>query len=85
MGYIFPGRISDNQFVLASLTSAAGMTLWRFLPRLLAGNTDNWQAGLAGAAQTVDPFYIGLAIGLLILFSVCLQKNDQTIKRITYR
>lgn len=86
MGYIFPGKISDNQFVFASLSSAAGMTVWRFLPRWLAGNTDNWQAGLGGAAQTLDPFYIGLAVGLIILLVICLQqKNERTIKRITYR
>ena len=86
MGYIFPGRISDNQFVMASLTSAAAMTIWRFLPRWFAGQVDNWQAGLGGAAQMLDPFYIGLAFGLMILFIICLrQKNETPVKRITYR
>ena len=86
MGYIFPGRISDNQFVLASLTSAAAMTIWRFLPRWFAGQVDNWQAGLGGAAQMLDPFYIGLSFGLMILFIICLrQKNEKPVKRITYR
>lgn len=85
MGYLFPGRITDNLFVAASLTSAGFMTLWRLLPTCFAKEVDNWKAGLAGAAQTLDPFYIGLGTGLLILFAVCLKQKGTNVKRITYR
>lgn len=85
MGYIFPGKITDGVFVTASLSSAAVMTLWRFLPAFLRGAAEDWRAGLSGAAQTVDPFYIGLAAGLLIIFIYCLRTRENTVKRITYR
>ena len=71
MGYISPGRISDRLFVFSSLTSAITMTAWRWVrkPEVL---------------QAVDPFYIGVATGLIILI-LCRRRRDENITRITYR
>lgn len=58
IGYIWPGRISDHQFVFASLFGALGTTVWRFWER-----TGFW--------ANVDPLYAGaLCTGIgLIAFS----------------
>ena len=85
MGYLFPGRMTDNAFVTASLTSAAGMTLWRFLPVFLRHAQNDFGRGLSGAAQTLDPFYIGLLTGLAVIFIYCLGNYAKPVKRITYR
>lgn len=53
MGYLYPGRISDTLFVTASLSSAAVMTIWHFVP------TGKW--------SIIDPFYIGLLTSLFLL------------------
>lgn len=51
LGYIRPGRISDNLFVISSLTSAFVMTAWwKFAPHGL-----------------IEPFYIGLITSIIIL------------------
>lgn len=71
MGYIYPGRISDGLFVTSSLTSAAAMTLWRFLPV-----TQSWQA--------IDPFYVGVSVSLLILM-ICRSSRESVASRIVDR
>lgn len=56
IGYAFPGKIRDNQFVFASLCGVAGTTAWRCIPR-----TGFW--------LEVDALYIGTAstaLGLLL-------------------
>ena len=53
-GYIWPGKIKDNTFVLSSLTAATFMTLWAFLPR-------------CGFTAEIDGFYIGLAVNIFII------------------
>lgn len=53
-GYIWPDKIKDNTFVFSSLTAAAFMTLWTFLPR-------------RGFAAEIDGFYIGLAVNIFII------------------
>ena len=60
IGYFWPGRIADNQFVFASLLGAAGTTIWRFTEQ-----TGFW--------ANVDSLYAGaLCTGIgLILFSRC--------------
>lgn len=60
IGYFWPGRIADNQFVFASLLGAAGTTIWRF-----SEQTGFW--------ANVDSLYIGsLCTGIgLILFARC--------------
>lgn len=54
-GYLWPGRISDNLFVTAALSSAAFMTLWKLLP-------------LPPFWAQFDAFYVGVLTGGLILF-----------------
>lgn len=54
MGYLYPGRISDNLFVCSSLLSAVAMTLWRVLPK-------------HEVLEILDPFYIGVLVSALIL------------------
>lgn len=53
-GYLWPGRISDKLFVRASLSSAAVMTAWHLIPK-------------HEVLEALDPFYIGVATGLIIL------------------
>jgi len=56
VGYLFPGKIRDNQFVFASLLGVVGTTLWRVIPH-------------AGVWEQVDALYIGAAstaVGLLL-------------------
>ena len=77
--------MTDNAFVTASLTSAAGMTLWRFLPVFLRHAQSDVGRGLSGTAQTLDPFYIGLLTGLAVIFIYCLGNYAKPVKRITYR
>lgn len=70
-GYLYPGCISDNLFVTASLSSAAAMTLWYVVPK-----PEAW--------AVLDPFYVGLMVSLLIL--VIFHKNEnEKITRITDR
>ena len=71
MGYLSPGRISDGLFVFSSLASAAAMTAWRFVRK-------------HEVLEAVDPFYIGVATGLVILILLRRSKNA-SISRITYR
>ncbi len=71
MGYLSPGRISDGLFVASSLASAAAMTAWRFLPK-------------HEMLQALDPFYIGVATGLILLILLRRRKNEN-FARITYR
>ncbi len=71
MGYLSPGRISDNLFVFSSLASAVAMTAWRFVRK-------------HEILEAVDPFYIGVATGLIILI-LCRRSKDENITRITYR
>lgn len=54
LGYAFPQQISDRLFTCSALTSAAVMTLWRWVPK-------------SGFWATLDPFYIGLTTSLLLL------------------
>ncbi len=70
-GYIWPGRISDRLFVGAALTSAAVMTVWRFIPKYKA-------------LEALDPFYTGVATSLIILL-VFRGKNEKTLSHITNR
>lgn len=55
--YIRPGRISDREFLPATIAGAAAMTYWRLSEK--AG----WSPSIAG----IDDFYIGLAITMLTL------------------
>ena len=71
MGYLYPGRISDRLFVASSLTSAATMTAWRFIPK-------------HEVLEALDPFYIGILTGLIILL-IFRQRGGTPIARITYR
>ena len=71
MGYLSPGRISDGLFVFSSLASAAAMTAWRFVRK-------------HEVLEAVDPFYIGVATGLVILILLRRSKNASN-SRITYR
>jgi SSS family solute:Na+ symporter len=55
-GYIFPGKIKDNQFVFASILGVITVSLWRNVP-------------LKGFWQNVDELYMGIAatsLGLVI-------------------
>ena len=55
VGYLFPGKIRDGQFVFASLLGVAGTTVWRLADR-------------HGFWAQVDPLYAGAlctAIGLI--------------------
>ena len=70
-GYLYPDRISDNLFVTASLCSAAAMTVWYVVPK-----SETW--------AVLDPFYIGLAVGLVILL-VFRKSNYEKVTRITDR
>lgn len=70
-GYLWPKRISDWLFVTSSITSAAIMTAWRFLPKNEALNA-------------LDPFYIGVSVGLIILI-LFRKKHDDILSRITDR
>lgn len=72
MGYLSPGRISDKLFVGASLTSAAAMTAWRFIPK-------------HELLEALDPFYIGVATGLIILLACRRRREEAYVTRITYR
>ena len=56
MGYLSPGRISDRLFVISSLTSAVAMTAWRFVRK-------------HEVLEALDPFYVGVAVSLIILIS----------------
>jgi SSS family solute:Na+ symporter len=60
IGFRWPGRISDHQFLFSSLLGAAGTTAWRFWER-----TGFW--------TNFDPLYAGaLCTGIgLIIFSRC--------------
>ncbi|MBR4591869.1 MAG: sodium:solute symporter family protein [Elusimicrobiaceae bacterium] len=71
MGYIYPGRISDKLFVWASLMSAAAMTLWRVSPKPVG-----W--------DTIEPFYIGVIVSLIILI-LCRSNHESIASRITDR
>lgn len=71
MGYLSPGRIGDRLFVFSSLASAAAMTAWRFVRK-------------HEVLEAVDPFYIGVATGLIILI-LCRRRRNENIARITYR
>lgn len=71
MGYLYPGRISDRLFVFSSLTSAAVMTAWRFIPK-------------HEVLQAVDPFYAGVAAGLVILL-LCRKGGSGYVARIIDR
>ncbi len=71
MGYLYPGRISDRLFVASSLTSAATMTAWRFIPK-------------HEMLEVLDPFYIGILTGLIILL-IFRQRGGTPLARITYR
>ena len=71
MGYLSPGRISDELFVWCSLTSAAAMTAWRFVRK-------------HEVLEAVDPFYIGVATGLIILI-LFRRRKSESITSITYR
>ncbi len=71
MGYLSPGRISDRLFVFSSLTSAAVMTAWRFIPK-------------HEVLQAVDPFYAGVAAGLVILL-LCRKGEKGYVARIVDR
>lgn len=56
VGYAFPGRIRDNQFLLASVSGVIGTTAWRLIER-------------QGFWADVDALYIGAcctALGLLL-------------------
>ena len=56
VGYALPGRIRDNQFLLASAFGVVGTTLWRYIER-------------HGIWAQVDALYIGAsctALGLLL-------------------
>jgi len=70
-GYAWPGRISDRLFTFSSLTSAAVMTAWRFIPK-------------HEILEVLDPFYVGVATSsiILILFR---GKYEKILSRITYR
>lgn len=54
MGYISPDRISDRLFVLSAVLSALAMTVWHLLP-------DNQ------LTQTLDSFYVGITVSLVVL------------------
>lgn len=54
MGYVSPDRISDRLFVLSAVLSALAMTVWHLLP-------DNQ------LTQTLDSFYVGIAVSLVVL------------------
>lgn len=70
-GYLWPNQISDRLFVCSSLTSAAAMTAWRFIPK-------------HEVLEALDPFYIGVATGLILLI-LCRSKYDKIFQRITDR
>lgn len=53
--YWNPGRITDRQFLPATIIGAFAMTFWRLVPRY-------------GVWASLDEFYIGLASTLIILF-----------------
>lgn len=69
MGYVSPHRISDNLFVLSATLSAAAMTVWYILP-------------LKELTQTVDAFYIGIVVSLIVLLIGRNSKNAD-VKYIT--
>lgn len=71
MGYLSPGRISDNLFVCSSLASAAAITVWRYMPK-------------HELLDALDPFYIGVSTGLIILILFRRRENEKNA-RITYR
>lgn len=70
-GYAWPKRISDRLFVGSSLTSAAVMTAWRFLPK-------------SEILQALDPFYAGVAASLIILI-LFRKKHDNILSHIIDR
>ena len=72
VGYLSPGRISDRLFVVSSLSSAAAMTAWRFIPK-------------HEVLQALDPFYIGILTGVIILLVCRRRREDAYVTRITYR
>lgn len=71
MGYMYPGRISDKLFVCSSLISAGAMTLWRVIPK-------------SPAWETLEPFYIGVSVSLLILV-LCRSRRESISSRIIDR
>ena len=71
MGYLSPGRISDKLFVCTSLTSAAAMTIWRFVPK-------------HEVLEALDPFYVGVATGLILIL-LFRKRGDVYVTRITDR
>ena len=64
LAFIFPGKISDNHFLTASLSSVISITLCRYFSIFIA----------------VDPLYIGMAVSLLILLPVLLFKQFTQLK-----
>lgn len=70
-GYLWPGRISDRLFVRASLSSAAVMTAWHLIPK-------------HEVLEALDPFYIGVATGLIILI-LFRNKREEISSRIISR
>lgn len=73
VGHVWPGRIRDNQFVVASLCGVVGTTLWRVLLNGLSLHAGTWSWRLAprlhGLWAEVDPLYAGATctgIGLLL-------------------
>jgi len=62
VGYAFPGKIRDNQFLFASLLGVAGTTLWRAADR-------------SGFWAEVDALYIGCACTAIGLVSYALARR----------
>lgn len=71
MGYLSPRRISDRLFVFSSLASAAAMTAWRFVPK-------------NELLQSIDPFYIGVSVSLILLIAFR-RKESESYTHITNR
>ncbi len=70
LGYLFPQRISDTLFARSALISATVMTVWGLL------FPSKW-------VQTIPPFYIGVAVSLVILLVCC--KRGQRDESLTHR
>ncbi len=67
-GYIFPGKIKDMQFVIASILGVITVTIWRNIP-------------LPGFWQNVDELYMGIvatSLGLVVYGLV--RKENKKVK-----
>ncbi len=62
MGYLFPKKLSDNQFILLCLSGVFSTTLWKFYPR-------------SGFLKEVDEIYIGILTTILIIIFILIASS----------